>query len=550
MLLALLAAAALVASPAASPVLVAYDFDGDEVETGPYTLIAYEHARGSVALSTRFKLSGSRSVEIRDVAGDGEFAELQGFFRELPAGRVHVHFALMFAETGEAMNVALAGAGHFAMRQDGFGFWLKLQAGRLFHVSAGQDLPLFSPQPFVWYVSDVAYDVGRGTYDLTVRAEGQSQPLVSLRDVPNPVGRPGHIHKFSFIGDPPGLDRSNARFYVDDIVVRADRPVDPDGPFVAPGRRMSFVDMHRYYQARLTERPGCLPALGPEDFGLAPGDLEALATAGPAHLFDQLAERSSASLPKELPEGLRQPLEAMLSWGRGCAQGCTPACALRDFERAQALVPEGKLYAMSRVLALAGQKRWTEADALLMAVYPDWRADPRYPAAAAVLGLARGDLDQAEREIGRAADRDPGEDALLRRLWSGDLSQALLRELQAAFPGDWPEHVETALAAEQRYYVLLWQERYDEARVYAERMAERMARLGAPHGPWLERQGDAFFWIGDLQGARASYDQALASLPESSRGTVYTKLSDVYYRLGDLERERQYREKVYGSLRH
>ena len=80
-----------------SPVLVWFDFEGEAVETGPYTLIAYEDARGSVRLTTRYRLSGFRSVEIRDVAGDGEFAELQGFFREMSEGKLYLHFAVLIA---------------------------------------------------------------------------------------------------------------------------------------------------------------------------------------------------------------------------------------------------------------------------------------------------------------------------------------------------------------------------------------------------------------------------------------------------------------------
>ena len=199
-------------------ILVWYDFDAETVETGPYTLIAYENAKGSVSLTTKYRFSGSRSVEIRDVAADGEFAELQGFFREMPSGKVYVHFAFMIAEPAESMNIALAGEGHFAMRKNGFGFWLKTQGGHLFHVTKGKDVKLLPVQAFTWYVTDVAYDVDRGSYDLSITAEGRKPPLVSLRAVPNPVSLPGsRIHKFSFIGD-TGDDTSNVVYYVDDVV--------------------------------------------------------------------------------------------------------------------------------------------------------------------------------------------------------------------------------------------------------------------------------------------------------------------------------------------
>ena len=531
-----------------SPVLAAFDFDGEDVETGPYTLIAYENARGSVAVTSRFRYSGTRSVEIRDVAGDGEFAELQGFFREMPHGRVFLHFAFMLAEPSQPMNIAVAGRSHFAMVQDGFGFWLKDEGGILYQVSAGKDLPLFRPVAFTWYVADVAYDVDQGRYDLTIAAEGQKDPVVAVRSMPNPMGLPAsHILKFSFIGDPPGSDRSNARFYVDDIVVRADHPVPDEGPFVAPGRRMLFVDVYRYYRSLLYERPGCVPALGPEDFGLADAELRDLAESGRLSLYDDLADRRSAVLPKDLGEPLGPRLEAMALWGRGCAAGCRGACALPFFEKAQATVPDAKLYAISRVLALAAEKRWEEADALFASSYPDWRDDPRFPAVSALLGIARGDLDEAERALLVAADSEPARHPALRRLWAGNLDQALVRDLQAAFPDSWAQHLESALAAEHRYYVLLWQESYGPAREVADRMIARLRGLDLPAGAWLERRGDALFWLGDVRGAQESYEQALGLLADPA--PVYAKLSDVHFSLGDVEAERRYREKVYGSLR-
>ena len=93
----------------------------------------------------------------------------------------------------------------------------------------------------------------------------------------NAVGIPGsQLRKYSFIGDLPGRDRSNAWFYIDDIAITNDIPVS-ETPFVAPGRRMLFVDMYDRYVARLYEKPGCAPVLAYEDFGLSSTDLSELA---------------------------------------------------------------------------------------------------------------------------------------------------------------------------------------------------------------------------------------------------------------------------------
>ena len=69
---------------AAPPFLVRYSFDDGAVATGPDTFTVFRNAKGSVQLSTAFHVSGYRSLEIRDVAGDGDFPELQGFFPRAP----------------------------------------------------------------------------------------------------------------------------------------------------------------------------------------------------------------------------------------------------------------------------------------------------------------------------------------------------------------------------------------------------------------------------------------------------------------------------------
>ena len=98
--------------PGESPILAWFDFEGEAVETGPYTLIAYEDARGSVRLTTRYRLSGFRSVEIRDVAGDGDFAELQGNRLETVLTPINgdedyvANVTFLFSEDGNSFCVA------------------------------------------------------------------------------------------------------------------------------------------------------------------------------------------------------------------------------------------------------------------------------------------------------------------------------------------------------------------------------------------------------------------------------------------------------------
>jgi hypothetical protein len=77
-------------------------------------------------------------------------------------------------------------------------------------------------------------------------------------------------------------------------------------------------------------------------------------------------------------------------------------------------------------------------------------------------------------------------------------------------------------------------------------MTQRLAFLAAPRAQWLERAGDAAFLDHDPRGAREAYTRALEE--DAHRASALLKLSDVAFALGDLDGERVYRERIYGSL--
>src|SRR5919199_901120 len=78
-------------------VVVSYSFDDENVATGPDTFRVFNFAKGNVSLTTNYCLSGYRSVELHDEAGDKEFPELQGYFPVRRQGVLFAHFALMVA---------------------------------------------------------------------------------------------------------------------------------------------------------------------------------------------------------------------------------------------------------------------------------------------------------------------------------------------------------------------------------------------------------------------------------------------------------------------
>jgi hypothetical protein len=238
-LLACLAAApAMAAEP--SPILVSYSFDDGKTDTGPDTFSVFRNARGNVQLSNAFRASGYQSVEIRDVAGDRDFPELQGYFPERRDGWLVIHFALLVTDPQEELNIALAGPGWFTLNQDGISFWLSTRDGDLLHTTDSIPKRLLRLKPFTWYGIDADYDIVRGRYDLRIYEEGIEEPVVSLKDVPNAGSHPGSaVSMFSYIGDLK--DRSNVIYYVDDVVVATDRKIKLPR-FIAPGRRQYFVD--------------------------------------------------------------------------------------------------------------------------------------------------------------------------------------------------------------------------------------------------------------------------------------------------------------------
>ena len=515
-------------------VLASYSFD-DDVATGPDTFAVWQGARhtkggrGRVSLTEAFHVSGHRSVELRDVPGDGDFPELQGYFPVRTKGRLFFHFAFLVTDPKEELNIALAGPRFFQLEKDGLAFWLGTRDGQLVHYSDSIPKRLFVPEPFAWHAVDVAYDIPSGTYDLVIRKEGSDAPFVSLRSQANTTRQPGSaIDKFSFVGA-PFSDRSSVVYYVDDVVIGTDESVGRT-PFVAPGRRRLFIDSFVEYQLLLRERPRCLPPVDPEDLGFTPDDLAEVQAAGFSDAVTRLlaGERTSRpASPGRGGEAWRRVLDAAHAWAKGCAalESGEAAKALLHFERASTDAPGGRLFRLSAALALAALKRIDEADERL-ALLSEWRHDPRYAVASAYVGLARGDLDHALEWL-----RDPAVDAVDREPRASEAAPV------------------EALVTEQYYYVLLWKGSYGDARDFALRMAERTSRAGLAAGAWRVRAADASFYRRDVAEARELYRAALEG--ETDYGAlreIYLRLADLAFLDGDLGEERRVREHYYGTL--
>jgi tetratricopeptide (TPR) repeat protein len=521
--LALVAACLLLARAASgqsdsSSVLVQYSFDDDAVETGPDTFAVFQHAKGFVRLSSSNRYSGYRSIEIHDVAGDADFPELQGYFPVRARGKLVLHFALTAIDPFEELNIALAGPDGFRLRRNGIGFWLRTLDGYLCHYSDSMPKKLVRMQPFAWYVIDAVYDIDRGTYDLTVHEPGKSQPLVVLQRQPNAANQPGSaVDKFSFIGD-TGSDQSNVDYYVDDVVVSVEGSTPPVR-FAAPGRKKLFVDYWNDHQRSLRSRPGPLPATSLSDFGIFPSDFQSLRVAGLWGVLQRTLEGHPGPVPDSAVADHRRFLEAAVLWfeGNRALNSGKADVAFDRFEAAFRLVPAGKIYELNAVLSLAALGRWEQVDARLARIIGEWRDDMRLPAAMAMIGIARQDLAQAEQWL-----QEPAEQA-----------------------GD---QVGQILIAEQYFYVLLWQKQTKAAERFAERMVDRYRMLGTDPSMWIEKLGDAAFMQEDFANALRRYTESGGTNQTRVPPRILQKMSDVFFRLGDFENERLYREKVYGRL--
>lgn len=523
-MLGLLAPAAFAQEPPGS-ILVRYSFDDGVTDTGPDTFRVFENSKGSVALSHAYRWSGDSSVEIRDIAGDRDFPELQGYFQPISSGSLYAHFAFLTTTPEEELNVALAGPQWFRLARNGIAFWLQAREGFLFHYSDSIPKRLFRLEPFTWYFVDVTYRIGEGVYDLLVRKEGDSAPRVSLTGQPNAANQPGSIvDKFSFVGDVED-DVSQVLYYVDDVVIGTDRGIRAL-PLVAPGRRRLFVQSLAEAQSLLRGRPSCLPVSDPADLGFDASDLRAIKQAGLIELLHELSSGQALSWrtaseklggrPKDLLRGVGE-------WAEGCAalRVGEPAAALGHFQEAASKSP-GRMYPLSASLALASLGQFQEADELLAASSSRWSGDPRFALALAFVGGARGDFGKAEaalRETAEGAYQETAEAKRCRRL-------------------------EEAMAAEQYFSALLLNGFHDLAAQYADRLLDRLLKKNAPIAAWLERRADAAFFAGDWTTARRLYEQCAGE----STGALL-KLSDLAFTMRDLAEEKRLRERIYGSLK-
>jgi len=524
--------------------IVAYDFDHALAEVGPDTYQIFKHTFGKVGLSEAYKYSGWRSLKIQDVAGDGGFPELQGYFNTVTSGKLHFQFAFMVAEINERFNIALAGNSRFHLKKHGIGFWLANEAGHLRHYVGGEPVELFPLQPFVWYQLDLVYDVDSGRYALIIENEF-GQRLVELDASPNAVNMPGSsLNMFSFIGDLE--DQQNASYYVDDVMLYSQQS-SAQADFVAPGRRKLFVDIWNDYNQTLYGKIQCLPAVQSMDVGV---DFDVFTDLMATHHYGTLT-KLLANQHVEPGDWQGNPyLQAIDLWRSGCTSLSRKNWqqAIAEFSEASRLIGSARIYRLSLALAYAGAGDYARSDTLLASIQSEWINEPRLSVAYAMVGISRDDLDSATRWLGQSALAAWQEDGpeVFEGLYSDFINANLIAKLQLFDPDNWPELLEQAVITEQYYFAQLWQRNYYDAYLYARNMTTRLQELGFVSAKWQERTADAAFYNHDYEEAIVYYQAALTN--DNACYFNYLKLADVFHIKGDSTREREYREMIYGKF--
>jgi len=543
-LLALASAMGCIHASEGGQVMVHYDFDHALAEVGPDTYHIFKHTHGKVGLSQAYKYSGWRSLKIQDVARDGGFPELQGYFQTINSGQLYFHFAFMVVETHERFNIALAGKSHFRMKKHGIGFWLDNEGGNLRHYVGGEPFELFLLEPFVWYQVDLVYDIDRGQYALIIENE-YGQRLVELEASANAVDMPGStVNMYSFIGDLE--DQQNAAYYVDDVILASQQSVDQPG-FIAPGRRKLFVDIWNDYHKTLYGKIQCLPAVQSADLGV---DFDVFTDLVANQYYDILNQLLAQAYVEPGDWQNHPHLKAIDLWRRGCANMLEQNWqqAIAEFSEASELIQNARMYRLSLALAYAGAGDYAQSNTMFASIQSEWINEPRLAVAHAMVGLSRKDLGSAEQWLTQSALgawQDGGLE-VFEGLYSGFINDNLIEKLQLFDPDNWPELLEQAVITEQYYFALLWQQRYYDAYVYARDMTARLQEMGFVSAKWQERTADAAFYSQDYEEALAYYEAALSI--KGSCYCNYLKMADIFHIKGDSANERKYREIIYGRF--
>lgn len=539
----------------ANQVLTQFGFEDNAISTDGAIYEIWENGKGRVRPQTDFKYSGYYALEISDFAGDHDFPELQGKFSSQTSGKIKFHFAFLTTRSTETLNIALAGPGGFNLNQDGIAFWISIQNGWMMHTTDSIPSKLFPVRELVWYIFNVIYDIDKGSYDLEIAEEfgnksNQQTSINRIVNLHNQKAAGAHpkslVDKVSFIGD-RGEDTSNVVYYVDDVIVtKGDFASPKTQPFAQSTPRKSYF-LDAWYELQKNKSMECLPSFNLTDWMFDREDWQKLKVLGltekikTAFLTNKLIES-----PPDLSKPLKEKIQSINQSFLACKELKTgsPEKALNYFDQALTLMPTNKLTRLSRVLALGKLRKWDLVDREIDALYPQWILDPRMDLALALLAKEKQDFGTSVKVL-QKYDQQFVEDLksqTVQRLWSGERSTELIQGLIKEYPNRWQEIQSRPLLAEEYYYGLLWDEQRIQAFSHASHIYDELTRAQVKSFYWQMLAGDAQFYLGKNQEALSLYKEALKITPDKYKYSLWGRLTDVYFNLGDLENEKIYRK--------
>ena len=523
---------------------IQYDFESREIDSGPDTFEIFAQSSSNVSLSMEYAYRGRSSLHIQDFRKNQSFPEFQGYFPTVSRGVVYIGFALMTPNPEERFNIAFAGDKHFQLAPNGFGFWLLNDHGTLRHVSDSIPKRLFKLDPFQWYWFEIELDVSAGDYSLNVTDEFGAE-VVSLSKQAHPMNAKGsNLVKYSFAGDLS--DQGGANFFIDEFVLRTDYADSPK-ELVAPGRRSLFVDQWNDYHKRAQTLDFCLAPKLPYDFiDVYNVDGLQVLQKNVAVLRSLLASPSSEYLAEfKHDEDL---INGVAKWAEGCLllKNKQYDEAIDRLEKASHLIGNAPAVHLAEALAYANNGQYFIAHSIVNHAHIQWPDDIRWEVVMAALGFMSGQIENSEQVLTYVANTLQRDKHLANSLMEnlGWLTSLATTNLKSQFVFD--EKAKAFIVAEQYYYSLLWQDRFDDAEHYARKFIRLLDWHGYESPIWFERAGDAALLGNRLSSADKHYLYALTLEPE--RLSTLQKLADVYFLQGRAEDERQLRESIFGVL--
>ncbi len=499
------------------------------------------NSKGWVSPSDGFHLSGYSAIQIRELPEDGDFAELRATFPERTDGQLLIHFHLLVANPDQELNAVLSGPQFFNLEKDGASLWLKTMRGHLWSWYETAPKKLFKPEPFVWYQFDAIYDGAKGTTLLRVLESTSGTEVVAPVVLRNASGlTASKVSNFSFTGD--FRDEESASLFVDDLQIQSGT-FESLPAYAAPESRKSFSDAWQEIRKYLRSNLRCIPPRKLADLGIAAVEAPKLRGESLQRIENALFNSDSGA---EFERGLPR---AISSWKLGCERLRTKDTqgALDDLRIVRENNPDAKTFEISLSLAYAAAGKTSLAEQSLVAFSSGWLDDIRFAAALAAISVQSGKkFDEMSLLTPPSSEMTTAEEKFaFAELLQIDRERGTISRIVEELPAAWSRFEQEVLNREEYFYSLLWNEKYEEAKVFADKLAEAQPYRKSE---WLEMAGDACLLLDGYKEAERRYSEAIVVAKNFADARIYGKLADIAWATRDFKAESKLRRKAFRRL--